>query len=300
MDYKDYYQILGLNKSAGQEEIKKAYRKLAVKYHPDKNPDDASAEEKFKDIAEAYEVLKDPEKRKKYDELGANWKNYQQQGEPEGFEGDLNEMFGKSGFSSFFDMFFGGFNGASASRHWYREAQGMPGQDLQASITISLEEAYQGAESILHVNGQKIRLKFKPGIADGKTLRIRGKGAPGVAGGTPGDLYLKVQVAEHPDFVRKGQDLYTHVVVDLYTAMLGGTVEVATLQGRVKINIDKGTQNNKTVRLKGLGMPSGEDHQPKGDLYAQIQVQLPSTLSKEEEQLVRQLQAIQAKKFAYA
>lgn len=315
MEYKDYYKILGVNKQASQDEIKKAYRKLAVKYHPDKNPDDKSAEDKFKDVSEAYEVLKDPEKRKQYDTLGANWKQYQQQGNGFDwsqfgggggrshmhFEGDMGDMFGNSGFSDFFEQFFGGFGGAQhggGRRQAYQ--QGFPGQDLEASTTINLEDAYQGSTIILNVNGKKIRIKLKPGIEDGKTLKIKGKGSATVQGGPTGDLYLKVNIADHPVFERKGNDLHTDLKVDLYTALLGGDVEVNTMKGKVKVNIAQGTENNKKLRLKGLGMPNSKDPKKKGDLYANVQVLLPTNLSLEEEKLFRQLRELRQDDYAFA
>ncbi|WKN30423.1 J domain-containing protein [Porifericola rhodea] len=314
MNYKDYYKILGVDKSASQDAIKKAYRKLAVKYHPDKNPDNKEAEEKFKDIAEAYEVLKDPEKRKRYDELGANWKYYQQHGpdpgwgsfggRPQGsrvqFEGDLNDLFGNSGFSDFFESFFGGFGGSAGRRSGgFGFQQAFKGQDLEAQISITLEEAYHGATHLIHVNGQKIRIKLKPGLEDGKTLRIKGKGGPGQEGGPAGDLYLHVSVSPHQQFERKGRDLYTDLPIDLYTAILGGKVEVNTLKGKIKINIVEGTENGKTLRLKGLGMPV-EDSDTKGDLYAKVMVNLPKNLSEEERKLFEKLKSMRAKKSAYA
>lgn len=308
MEYKDYYKILGVDKHASQEEIKKAYRKLAVKYHPDKNPDDKAAEEKFKDVAEAYEVLKDPEKRKQYDTLGANWKQYQQGGDFDWsqfggrragnqvhFEGDLGDIFGNSGFSDFFEQFFGGFGQARSGGHGFQ--QQFPGQDLQAEISISLQEAYTGTTRMLNINGNKIRIKLKPGMADGKTLKIKGKGAPSVQGGPAGDLYLKIHVAEDPRFERKGDNLYTELPVDLYTALLGGEAEVNTLSGKVKVKITKGTENGKVLRLKGLGMPS--ENQQKGNLYATVKVQLPKKLSPEEEDLFKKLKEMREKKHAH-
>lgn len=320
MDYKDYYKILGVDKSATQEAIKKAYRKLAVKYHPDKNPDDKSAEDKFKDIAEAYEVLKDPEKRKRYDELGANWKYYQQHGpepgwanyggRPQGsrvqFEGDLNDLFGNSGFSDFFESFFGGFGGfegagrRSNQGRSYGYQQAVKGQDLEANISINLEEAYHGATHLIHVNGQKIRIKLKPGLEDGKTLRIKGKGAPSPHGGPAGDLYLHVNVETNKRFDRKGDDLFADLNVDLYTAILGGKVQVDTLKGKINVPIEAGTENGKVLRLKGLGMPHYEQPQKKGNLYAKIQVSLPKNLSEEEKELFQKLKQVREGKATFA
>ena len=336
MEYKDYYKILGVSKNASQEEIKKAYRKLAVKYHPDKNPDDKKAEERFKDIAEAYEVLKDPEKRKRYDELGANWKYYQQQGAgAEGFdwskfggrrgtrvefEGDLGDLFGGGGFSDFFNSFFGGFGTGNTGRSQFRSGPshggpshggpsyggpfgsssgfGAKGQDLESQMSISLEEAYQGVTKILNVNGNQLRLTIKPGIRDGQTLRLKGKGGPGV-NGTAGDLYLKINVSSNATFERKGDDLYVDLPVDLYTAVLGGKANVKTLKGVVSVNIPKGTENGKTLRLKGLGMPNYENNHVFGDLYAKVSVQIPKNLSEEEINLFKQLKQLHKKTHSY-
>jgi len=321
MDYKDYYKILGVSKKASQDEIKKAYRKLAVKYHPDKNQNDKKAEERFKEISEAYEVLKDPEKRKRYDELGANWKHYQHQGAggfnggPFGgrggtrveFEGDLGDMFGGGGFSDFFNSFFGGFAGGGAGHSQFRGGGGSPfggayaakGQDLQAEMSISLEEAYEGVTKILNVNGNQLRLKIKPGIRDGQTLRLKGKGGPG-PGGAAGDLYLKVNIHKHTSFERKGDDLYVDLPVDLYTAVLGGKANVQTLKGAVNVNIAKGTENGKTLRLKGLGMPKYENNKVSGNLYAKVNVRIPKNLSEEEIKLFKQLQQIRKNEHSYA
>ncbi|WPP50213.1 DnaJ C-terminal domain-containing protein [Catalinimonas niigatensis] len=313
MDYKDYYKILGVDKHATQEAIKKAYRKLAVKYHPDKNSD-KSAEEKFKDIAEAYEVLKDPKKRKRYDELGANWKQYQHQGSNAGwsnfggrqngsrveFEGDFNDLFGNSGFSDFFESFFGGHGGRQGQGRHQSVNEKLRGQDLEAKISISLEEAYQGVTHLINVNGQKIRIKLKPGLEDGKTLRIKGKGTPGVYGGVAGDLYLQVNVNPSLQFDRKGDDLYADLKVDLYTAILGGKVQVETLKGKINVNIEAGTENGKVLRLKGLGMPSYEQTDKQGNLYAKVQVELPKNLSAEEKMLFQKLREARENSVKYA
>jgi curved DNA-binding protein len=311
MEYKDYYKALGVSKNASQEEIKKAYRKLAVKYHPDKNPDDKLAEDKFKEIAEAYEVLKDPEKRKQYDTLGANWKQYQQQGQDFDwsqfggrggsrvhFDRDMGDIFGNSGFSDFFEQFFGGFGSSQGGRSSYGYQQGFPGQDLQANLNISLQEAYQGTSRLINVEGKKIRVKLKPGITDGKTLKIKGKGTASQQGGPAGDLYLKVYVAQDPRFERRGNDLYTDLKVDLYTALLGGDAEVDTLKGKVKVKIGKGTENGKVLRLKGLGMPSEQGQLP-GNLYAKVSIQLPRKLTAEEEALFKQLRQMRQGKHAF-
>ncbi|MFP4091190.1 MAG: DnaJ C-terminal domain-containing protein [Cyclobacteriaceae bacterium] len=316
MDYQDYYKILGVSKQATQEEIKKAYRKLAVKYHPDKNPDNPQAEAKFKEISEAYEVLKDPDKRSRYDELGANWKQYQQaegqgfdwsqfggrsgRGSHVHFEGDLNDLFGQGGgFSDFFQQFFGGFggSGSAAGAHGFHQASAA--QDLRAEMAISLEEAYQGIEKVLNINGRKIRIRLKPGIEDGQTLRIKGQGETALPGGKRGDLYLSVTVNKHADFERKGHDLYTSVQVDVYKAILGGEVEVNTLKGKVKLKIPQGSQPGKLLRLKNMGMPHYDQPGTYGHLYVKIKVNLPEKLDQEEKALFQQLQQLYLAKHQY-
>ena len=313
MEYKDYYKTLGVAKTASQAEIKKAYRKLAVKYHPDKTKDDKVAEEKFKEVTEAYEVLKDPEKRKKYDEMGANWKMYEQQaangrgsyGSPfgggrTGYEpgGGYSDVFGgEGGFSDFFESFFGG----AGSAYTQQERRYSPkGQDHQASITIPLEQAYRGFTPTINVGGKRIRMKLKPGIEDGQTLRIPGKGGDSMQGGKAGDLFLTINVESHPLFTRKGDDLYTDIPVDVYTAMLGGKTTVETMKGSVSINIPAGTDNGKVLRLKGMGMPNYKNPEHFGNLFATVSLTTPKNLSEEEVKLIKQLQSLRQKTHAPA
>lgn len=307
MDYKDYYKVLGVAKNATEAEIKKAYRKLAVKYHPDKNQGNKEAEAKFKEVAEAYEVLKDPDKREKYDEMGSNWKYYQQQGASGGgsqqyrsgapggggfqFEGDLNDLFGASGgnFSDFFQSFFGGRGQGSA-------AYAMKGQDYRAEANITLEEAYHGTNRLFELNGQKLRIKIKPGIADGQLLKIKGKGAPGMQGGPAGDLLINVSVEKHPLYTRKGNDLYKDVAVDLYTAVLGGKINVDTIKGKVKVSIPQSTESGKLLRIKDRGMPHYNEPGKFGDLYIKLDIKMPQNLSPEETALFRKLESIRRTK----
>src|ERR1700704_1581619 len=266
MEYKDYYKILGVDKSATQEQIKKAYRKLAVKYHPDKNPGDKSAEEKFKEISEANEVLSDPEKRKKYDELGENWKYYEQHGgEPRGFNGrqrsnagqqyygNFNaEDFGEEGqFSDFFESIFGsGYSGSST-----RSSRPRKGQDVHAEMEITLEEAFHGTTRQVSLDDEKLNIKFKPGIKEGQIIRLKGKGGKGINGAPNGDVLITIHLAPHPKFELKGNDLYFDSYMDVYTAVLGGKVAVQTIDKTVQVNIPAGTDSNKTFRLKNMGMP---------------------------------------------
>lgn len=306
MDYKDYYKILGVTKSASQAEIKKAYRALAKKYHPDKNKGDKAAEDRFKDISEAYEVIGDPEKRKQYDQLGANWKQYQQtggqhqrySGQPgggfQGFGGDPADMFGDGGFSDFFQQFFGG-GGFQSQGSRTRAAKG---RDYEAEMAISLQEAYTGTSRLLNLGDQQLRITTKPGVADGQVLRIKGKGAPGMSGGQHGDLYIKVLVNEQPNFERKGDDLYTTLEIPMFTALLGGDAQVNTLGGQLKLQIPEGTQNGKKLRLRGKGMPHYGKPDQHGDLYVKIEVVLPTNLTPEEKNLLQKLRDLREAKAA--
>lgn len=302
MEYKDYYKVLGVDKKATEADIKKAYRKLAVQYHPDKNPDNKQAEEKFKQVTEAYEVLSEAGKRKKYDELGENWNRGQagfdgggRQGGGYHYEGDINDMFGgenQSGFSDFFEAFFG----RSTKRGGQRGQQAYKGQDYESEMEITLEEAFQGTSRIIQVHEEKLRISVKPGAYDGQLLRIKGKGATGSSDQHRGDLYVRMRLKPHPVFTRKGDDLYTTQSIDLYTAVLGGDVLVSTLNGTVKVNAPAGTQNGKTFRIKGKGMPVSATPDKFGDLYIQLLVAIPVSLSDKEKQLFEQLQKMQLEK----
>jgi curved DNA-binding protein len=292
MNYKDYYKILGLKKTASSEDIKKAFRKLAVKYHPDKNPGDKAAEEKFKEINEANEVLGDSEKRKKYDELGENWKYYQQGQQPHqqhAYGGGRNPFYSQEGstedFSDFFESIFGGrFSTTGAGGN-------VKGQDYSAEVVLSLEEAYNGADRLMEVNGEKLHMKFKPGVREGQNLRIKGKGGQARGKGERGDIYVTVHVSEHPHFERKENDLYCEAPVDLYTMILGGKTNIRTLKGTLKIDIPQGTENGKTLRLRGMGMPVFGKEKVFGDLYAKVKALLPKNLSAEELELFKQLKS---------
>ncbi|MFW5886950.1 MAG: DnaJ C-terminal domain-containing protein [Bacteroidota bacterium] len=308
MEYKDYYKILGVSKTASQDEIKKAYRKLAVKYHPDKNPGDKKAEDRFKELVEAFEVLKDPEKRKKYDQLGANWKQYEHAGADyqgdygwpgfggEGsnfrFEGDIGDIFGEAGgFSDFFRAFFG-----NEGNGGFRTQRGMKGQDLKSEMEITLEEAYHGTSRILNVNGEKLRISTKPGTYDGQELRIKGKGGQGRNRGPKGDIYIKVKIIPDAKIHRQNNDLVQEVTVDLYTAILGGKLQVDTLAGKLWIKVPKGSQNGKKFRLKGRGMPVYGKQEMNGDLYVALNIKIPESLNDEELELFKKLRSIHEKK----
>jgi curved DNA-binding protein len=306
MEYKDYYQILGVDKKATPEEIKKAYRKLAVQYHPDKNAGNKEAEEKFKLIGEANSVLSDPEKRKKYDQLGENWQQFEhagtQGGNPFGnggqyyYEGDINDLFGNtggaegSGFSDFFEQFFGrGAGGGRQTGGGKRRKSNFRGNDFETEMEITLEEAYQGTSRIIQLENEKLRISTKPGAYDGQLLRIKGKGGKGSSAEHHGDLFVRVKVKPNPRFTRKGDDLYTTHGVDLFTAVLGGDTVVETITGKIKVKVDAGTQNGKTIRIKGKGMPVAEKAGVHGDLYVQWQVKIPEHLSDKQKELFEQI-----------
>jgi curved DNA-binding protein len=306
MEYKDYYKILGVDKKASQQEIKKVYRRLARQYHPDVNPGDKSAESRFKEINEAYEVLSDPEKRKKYDELGSSWQQWQRQGgDPRGFDwsqwyagrqpgrgstrveyGNLEDLLG----SDFFRAIFGGMGGAG----YGRQPRSRRGQDFEHPVEITLEEAYNGTKRLLQMDNRRIEVTMPPGVDTGSRVRISGEGGAGLGGGSKGDLYLRIAVLPHRTFERKGDDLYCQVPIDLYTAVLGGEVTVPTLKGRVALKIPPETQGGKRFRLKGLGMPNIKNAKAKGDLYAEVTIVLPRSLSKQEKDLFAQLAALRS------
>jgi curved DNA-binding protein len=302
MEYKDYYKVLGVAKSASQDEIKKAYKKLAVKFHPDKNPGDKKAEERFKEITEAYEVLGDADKRRKYDRLGANWKQYEQTGFGDvNFDFDLNDIFGGGGnasggggggFSDFFRQFFGGSGGS------YQ--QNFKGQDYSTEVYLTLEEAYLGATRMVEVNGESLRMSIKAGVEDQQKLRIKGKGGKGSSPELNGDLLIKVNIAKHQTFERKGSDLYQDIAVDVYTALLGGKTEIKTIKGTtISLNIPAGSENGKVLRIKDLGMPDYKHPSTFGSAYLKIVIQLPKNLNEEELKLFQRLAEIhKAKKMS--
>lgn len=296
MEYKDYYKILGVEKNASQDEIRKAYRKLARKYHPDVNPGNREAEDHFKEINEASEVLTDAEKRAKYDRLGSSWQAYQRGGNGD-FDWsqwtngsiDLNDILnnaagrGNSGFSDFFEAVFGSM-GRARSRTAPRQ-----GQDYNQELEITLEESFKGTSRILRIGGRRIEVKIPKGAKTGTRVRVRGEGAAGENGGPKGDLYLEVKVTPHPTFERVEDDLYTELPVDLYTAVLGGEAIVPTFKGKVKLRIPPETQSGRTFRLKGQGMPHLKQPDERGDLYAKVMVKLPENLSEEEIELFEEL-----------
>lgn len=316
MAYIDYYKVLGVNKDATQNDIKKAFRKLARKYHPDLNPNDPSAKDKFQEINEANEVLSDPEKRKKYDEYGEHWKHAdefekQKQQHGGGFggaggfggfetngdgtywyssngEGGLGDAggahFGGSGggFSDFFEELFGHRGGGGQSA-------GFRGQDYNAELQLSLRDAAVTHKQVLNVNGKNIRITVPAGIANGQTIKLRGHGAPGANGGPAGDLYITFVIPDDPVFKRLGNDLYVTAPLNLYTAVLGGEETVETLNGKVKLKVKPETQNGTKVRLKGKGFPIYKEEGKWGDLIVTYNITIPTNLTEHQKELFRQL-----------
>lgn len=307
MAYIDYYKILGVDKSATQEQIKKAYKKLARKHHPDLNPDDPDAQRRFQELNEANEVLGDPEKRKKYDEYGEHWKHAdeieaqkQRQGAGGGFggfgadggsywsSGDFSGMGGESGFSDFFESLFGSHRGGGRSSG----SRAFKGQDFNAELHLSLRDAATTHKQVLSVNNKKIRITVPAGVANGQTIRLPGQGAPGVNGGTAGDLYITFVIAEDPVFRRLKDDLYIQTHIDLYTAVLGGEHMVDTLDGQVKLKVKPGTQNGTKVRLRGKGFPKYKEEKKQGDLIVTYQIDIPQHLTDKQKELFEELKTL--------
>lgn len=293
MEYKDYYKILGLERSASAEDARKAYRKLAMQYHPDRNPGNKQAEEKFKEINEAYQVLSDPQKKARYDQLGSAYSNWQQRGGGPGdfdwsqwfsggprrgtrveYGGDLNDLFGQ-GFSEFFQSFFGGMGGAQTATRT-RQAPA-----YQQPVVITLDEAYRGAARALQTDGRRVEVRIPAGVKTGSKVRVAGAGPEGL------DLYLIVEVAEDARFEREGDDLRTTATIDVFTAALGGEVEVETPEGKVKLKIPAGTQPEQVFRLAGRGMPRLKSAQ-KGDLFVRVKVKIPKNLSSKQKALLEE------------
>jgi len=291
MTFVDYYKILGIDKTAQPKDIKSAYRKLARKYHPDLNPNDKDANKNFQQINEANEVLSDPEKRKKYDQYGKDWqhadeferqKQYESQSSNSrgsGFSG------GQSGdFSDFFESMFGGAAGGNRGRQAkYR------GEDFNAELHLELIEASKTQKQTLTVNGAKIRLTIPAGIENGQTIKIPGHGGPGINGGPNGDLYITFSIANHPKIKRSGDNLYTTVDLDLYTAVLGGEITIDTLNGQVKLKVAPETQNGSKVKLKGKGFPVYKKEGQFGDLYVTYDVKIPTKLTDKQKELFTEL-----------
>lgn len=289
MEFIDYYKILGIDKSASEEDIKKAYRKLARKLHPDLNPNDKEAHHKFQQINEANEVLSDPEKRKKYDTYGKDWqhadqfeqqKKSRQQSQNAGGQQFYENAEGGD-FSSFFDSMFGG--SGSSRQTKFR------GQDYNAELKLNLTDAMLTHQQTLTVNGKNIRITIPAGIENGQVIKLKGYGAPGVHGGPAGDLYITFSILPHPQFKRSGNDLFTTTKIDLYTALLGGDTTIETLNGKVKLAVKPGTQPGTRIRLKGKGFPVYKKENEYGDLYITYEVALPTDLTEEQKKLFTEL-----------
>jgi curved DNA-binding protein len=298
MAFIDYYQTLGIAKTATDKEVKNAYRKLARKYHPDLNPNDAEANKKFQQLNEANEVLSDPEKRKKYDKYGENWEHgeehekyarQQQNTRQSSYAGGQSSGFdfgGGDDFSDFFQSMFGQGGGSARGRQTkYR------GQDLNAELHLELKEAAETHKQALTVNGKNIRINIPAGVENGQTIKIAGHGAAGANGGPAGDLFIKFIIADDPDFKRDGSNLFTTVKLDIYTAILGGEVTVETLSGKVKIKVKPETQNGTKVKLKGKGLPVYKKENEFGDLYVTYDLQIPVNITEKQKALFEQLQA---------
>ncbi|MCI4671409.1 MAG: J domain-containing protein [Bacteroidia bacterium] len=288
MDYKDYYKVLGVDPQINEDELRSVYKKLAVQFHPDRNPDNPQAEARFKEISEAKEVLLDSDNRRKYDELRQKYllfQQYQKGGkrpkDPSSTKsGDASreEEFG-SVFGNFFQEVFGG-----------RKNSSRRGKNYDANIKISLQEAYKGLSTILKFEGRRLRVRIRPGIEDGQVLKIKGQGQAGLNGGDPGDLYLKVLVDKDDDYVRKGSNLMKTFRVPLTAAVLGRKMQIETLKGKMSINIPAGTQSGQQLKMRGLGMPYYESPEAAGDLFIKIQVIIPRRLSPEEQKLFKELE----------
>lgn len=286
MEFIDYYKILEIDKNASAEEIKKAYRKLARKFHPDLNPNDKEAHKKFQRINEANEVLSDPEKRKKYDQYGKDWQHAehfekQRQRQPQQEAYTSEDFSGEGDFSSFFESMFGG--GGRQRTTKFR------GQDFNAELHLQLTDVLKTHQQTLSVNGKNIRITIPAGVENGQVIKLKGYGSPGVNGGPAGDLYITFQITDHPKFKRVGNDLFTTVSIDLYTALLGGEVFIDTLDGKVKMKVNPETQPGTKVRLKGKGFPVYKQEGQNGDLYVTYDVKLPTNLTEKQKALFTEL-----------
>lgn len=328
MDYKDYYKVLGVSKDASDKEIKKAYRRLARENHPDTNPDDVGAEARFKEINEANEVLSDPAKRAKYDQLGSSYQQWQRAGgQPGGFNwndwvaqgggprveytGSINDLFsdffwqifgnnaqagtrgngGSAGYVDFDQMFRG--NPAVGGNPYGNPSSAFAGRDVEVNVSITLEESYSGTSRLVSVEGRNLQVKIPPGAKNGTKVRVSGKGLKG-SGGQPGDLYLNVMVRDDELFERDGDDIYQNITVDLYTAVLGGEIQLQSVEGnKLTLKVNPGTQSGQLIRLSGRGMPRLKDKGSHGDMYIRVNVEIPAELSAKERALFRELANIQ-------
>ena len=322
MDYKDYYSTLGVDRKASQDDIKKAFRKLARKYHPDVNQGDKASEKKFQEINEAHEVLSDQEKRQKYDQLGSQWQHHQGEGRrPEDFNWgewqsspnesysyrsvnpeEFEEMFGaQGGYSDFFENLFGqgarrNAGGGPGDARFYYEQQPLRGRDSEHALQVTLDEAFHGTNQVLEwEDGHKIDAKIPRGVKTGSRVRLRGQGGPGIGGGEAGDLYLTIEVLPDNRFQRDNDDLSTTVPVDLFTMLLGGKVPISSIDRTVNLDIPVETRNGHVFRLRGLGMPKMKNPDQRGDLYVTAEALLPQRLSEKEKELVEEWRSLKEK-----
>jgi curved DNA-binding protein len=305
MEYKDYYKVLGVERSASADDVRKAYRKLAMQYHPDRNPGDKQAEERFKEINEAYQVLSDPQKRARFDQLGSAYSNWQQRGgSPNDFDwsqwvagqqgaggtrvdyGDLNDLFGQDIFSDFFRSIFGGVGGAGGRAQTGSRARQSPA--YQQPISVSLEEAYHGTTRTLQSDSRRLQVRIPAGVKTGSKVRVAGGGPEGL------DLYLIVEVEPDDRFERDGDNLHGAATIDLFTAALGGEAEVQTMDGTVKLKIPAGTQPEQLFRLAGRGMPKLRSSQSRGDLFVRVKVRIPKQLSDKQKELLAEAARLKA------
>ena len=300
MEYKDYYKILGVEKTVDTEELKKQYRKLARKFHPDVNTTDKNAASKFAEISEAYEVLSDGEKRKKYDALGSDWEQYKTTGQNDQFDwskyakqgnAQAQGQKGEQNWEDFFGDFFG-----QSSRSGGGSSFARSGQDLRAELAITLEEAYAGGTEVLSIGNQKIRISLKPGIWDRQTIKIGGKGEAGSNGGGNGDLFITFLLQPHTAYRIDGTNLYMDIPVSIYSALLGATQEVKTISGTYKIKIPPETQNGTVFKLKGRGFPVYDKPGKQGDMFIKVVLALPEKLDSREIALIKELASLRSGK----
>ncbi|GAA4810173.1 J domain-containing protein [Litoribaculum gwangyangense] len=296
MPFIDYYKILGLTKTASESDIKKAYRKLARKYHPDLNPNDPAAEKKFKEINEANEVLSNPENRKKYDKYGEHWQHAEayekakQHGPYDGSYQGSDDGYSEEDFSDFFESMFGG---RTSSGNRGRQVK-FRGQDFNAELQLDLKDVYTSHKRTLTVNKKNIRITIPAGVENGQIIKIKGHGGKGINGGPNGDLYIQFSIVNHSKFKRDKDNLYTTVDLDLYKALLGGDLMVDTFKGKVKLTVKPETQNGTKVKLRGQGFPKYKKEGQFGDLYITYNIKLPAYLSDKEKELIKQLQTLRS------
>ena len=293
MEFIDYYKLLGVDKNATQEDIKKAYRKLARKLHPDLNPNDKEAHKKFQQINEANEVLSDPAKRKKYDQYGKDWQQAEQfeqarqsqrSQRPRDFDMETSSGdFEEGDFSDFFTSMFGNMGGQRQRQTRFR------GEDYNAELQLNLTDVYKTHQQVLTVNGKNIRITIPAGVENGQRIKIKGHGGPGINGGPNGDVYINFHIINNTTFKRDGNDLHTTVDIDLYTAVLGGEITIDTMDGKVKLKVKPGTQNGTKIRLKGKGFPVYKKEGEFGDLIVSFQIKIPTHLTEKQKELFEQL-----------